>query len=213
MSSVQILTFPSGPLATNAYLIICKKSQECAIVDPAPEIGRPFIQLIEQKKLIPTKIILTHSHWDHIADVKIIASHFSLPVLVHKEDAYNLISPGSDGIGMRLHIEPTLPDQLLSDGDIIAVGKTIWQVIHTPGHSPGSICLFCPEEKILLSGDTLFKNSIGNLSFSSSCKERMWPSLKKLSLLPSETIVYPGHGPTTTIGKESFLDHAEEVFG
>lgn len=213
MATIQILAFPSGPLATNAYVVICKETQNCAIIDPAPGIGKPFIQLIEQKKLIPTKIILTHSHWDHIADVKILADHFSLPVLVHKEDAYNLISPGSDGLGCRMSIEPRMPDQLLSDGDTIAIGTATWQVIHTPGHSPGSICLFCPEEKMLLSGDTLFKSSIGNLSFSSSCPARMWPSLKKLSLLPPETIVYPGHGPTTTIGKESFLDHAEDVFG
>ena len=210
---VEILTFASGPLATNAYLIVCLETKKVAIVDPAPQVAERLIQVIEQRGFTPTCIILTHTHWDHIADVDPLADHFALPVFVHEEDAYNLISPGSDRIPSWLEIKPRVPDRLLKEGDSIPIGNTMWQVIHTPGHSPGCICLYNAEEKLLLSGDTLFKSSIGNLSFGTSDPARMWPSLKKLAQLPPETKVFPGHGDSTTIGKESWLDHAEDVFG
>src|SRR6185295_17653201 len=133
---------------------------------------------IQEKALQPTHIILTHSHWDHFADCAKCYRAWKLPILVHEEDAPNLIHPGSDGIPTPYWIEGCVPSQLLHDGDKIMIGNSHWKVIHTPGHSPGGICLYCPEEHILLAGDTLFKGSIGRLSFSSSQPERMWPSLK-----------------------------------
>lgn len=210
---VEISIFPSGPFETNAYIVACSETREAAIIDPAPDSKELIVKAIADKQLKPTKIILTHSHWDHIADVVPLSELFGLPVLIHSEDAPNLMHPGQDQLPCWITIQGKQPDQLLKDGDTISIGKSEWRVIHTPGHSPGSICLFCEKEKILLSGDTLFKKSIGNLSFPTSEPERMWPSLTKLSLLPAETQVYPGHGESTTIGAEKWLARAKQIFG
>ena len=112
-----------------------------------------------------------------------------------------------------IDIEGIVPTHLMDEGDTIAVGDLHFKVIHTPGHTPGGVCFYCPEEKILISGDTLFKGTIGNLSFSTGRPALMWPSLKKLALLPPETQVFPGHGEKTTIGNEKWLARAEEMFG
>lgn len=96
---------------------------------------------------------------------------------------------------------------------IIKVGQLNFQTIHTPGHSVGSICLYEPSQNVLFSGDTLFKGSIGNISFPTSRPDLMWSSLDKLAKLPASTIVYPGHGPTTTIANETWLSDAQHYFG
>jgi hydroxyacylglutathione hydrolase len=206
-----ILPFPSGPLATNAYLVL--SAGKAAIIDPAPGCTKKVIKTIEERKLTPDCIICTHSHWDHIAEVASLAFHYSIPVMIHAKDAYNLMEPGSDKMPGWVQVAAHVPDRLLHEGDKITIGESSWQVIHTPGHTPGGICLYCEQEKVLLSGDTLFKRSIGNISFPTSNAEDMWQSLKKLALLPKETKVFPGHGEPTTIGAESWLDHAEQVFG
>ena len=212
-NAVQIFSFPSGPFATNAYVVVCTSSKEIAIIDPAPESASAIIRFIENKNLIPKKIILTHSHWDHIADTAILADKFHLPVFIHKEDAPNLITPGSDGLPCWISIPGRTPTEYLQDEAEVMIGKSKWKVIHTPGHSPGSICLYCADTSLLLSGDTLFQGTIGNLSFPTSEPKRMWPSLQKLAKLPQDTQVFPGHGPATTIGQETWLPKAEELFG
>jgi hydroxyacylglutathione hydrolase len=213
MKNIEILTFPSGPFETNAYIIVCKQSQKAAIIDPAPDSRNVLIQAITAKKITPDKIILTHTHWDHIADCAAVADHYAIPVLVHKEDAYNLIKPGSDHLPCWLTIQGVNPAQLLKEGDVIPIGNSKWEVIHTPGHTPGGICLYCKEERVLISGDTLFKRSIGNLSFPTGDPERMWLSLDKLANLPPDVEVFPGHGDATAIGKENWLPRAKELFG
>ena len=112
-----------------------------------------------------------------------------------------------------IKIEGITPAALLKDRDIVGIGEINWRVIHTPGHSPGSICFYCPDEELLISGDTLFKGTIGNLELPTGEPERMWPSLQKLSLLPPTVHVFPGHGGPTTIGAESWLKTAKEKFG
>lgn len=213
MGKVEIRAFPSGPLATNSYLVI--SGNDAAIIDAAPDVTEALLKTLSERLITPTKIIFTHSHWDHIADAFPLRQSISSPVdvLIHEEDAYNLIQPGSDHLPCRLHIEGVTPTRLLHDGDTFTIGTSVWRVIHTPGHSPGSICLYCAEDNILLAGDTLFKASIGTLSLPTSQPERMWPSLKKLAALAPNTAVYPGHGETTTIGREPWLIRAEQIFG
>ncbi len=101
---------------------------------------------------------------------------------------------------------------ILEEGDRISIGEIAFTVISTPGHSPGCVCFYCEKEHILFSGDTLFKGTIGNLTFPTSVPDEMWPSLDKLAALPPETKVYPGHGPSTTIGDESWLPRARKLF-
>ena len=211
MTQIEILTFPSGPVRTNAYLV--SEGHEAMVIDPAPGSSRLLVQAIEQKKLTLTKIVLTHSHWDHIADVSLLLAAHHVDLFVHEEDAANLVQPGIDRVLCPISIQGVEPSDYLHEGDCVILGTSRWQIIHTPGHTPGGICLYCPEQGILFSGDTLFKRSIGILTLPTSEPARMWPSLKKLSLLPPETVVYPGHGEATTIGSEKWLSRAEDIFG
>ncbi|HEV8052109.1 MAG TPA: MBL fold metallo-hydrolase, partial [Parachlamydiaceae bacterium] len=204
---------PSGPFGTNAYIVACPRTREAAIVDPAPDSFKSLTKFIEKNQLKPKVLLLTHSHWDHIGDAAAIKDKYNLPVYIHPLDVKNLETPGTDGLPCWIHIEPVIPTDLIDEDDTIAVGDLKFKVIHTPGHTPGGVCFYCPEEKTLLSGDTLFKGSIGNLSFATARPSLMWPSLAKLNLLSPDTKVYPGHGDSTTLGSEKWLSRAKELFG
>ncbi|MCH9632047.1 MAG: Hydroxyacylglutathione hydrolase GloC [Chlamydiae bacterium] len=208
----MIKDFPSGPFATNAYVVFCPNSKCAAIVDPSPESADNLINFLNEKELKLDKIILTHSHWDHFGDLKKVHTQYPVPVYVHAEDQENIKFPGSDGLPMFIPIEGLEPDFLLKDGDCIEAGELKFKVLHTPGHSPGGVCLYCEEQNILISGDTLFKGSIGNLSLPTAQPDRMWNSLDRLATLPSQTQVYPGHGEMTYIKDEPWLKNAKQIF-
>ncbi len=208
-NNIDIVAFPSGSLGTNAYLVICKKTQKAALFDAPQDSHLKVLRECQKRACQLEKLILTHSHWDHIAE----ASLYSLPTYVHPEDAYNIKSPGSDNVRSWLEIEAVHPAGLLKDGDHFFIGDSSWKVIHTPGHTPGGVCFWCEDEKVLISGDTLFKGCMGRVDLPTSEPARMWASLKKLQMLPKQTEVFPGHGSPTTIGAESWLAHAEEMFG
>ena len=201
--------FSAGPLETNGYVF---GHQEVFLVDAPLGSFEPYDSIIKKNKLIPKGILLTHSHLDHTADCKKIAEHFKIPVFVHPFDAKNVEKPGSDGLPLFLPVPPFVPMCHLKEGEHLQLGTIDIVVIHTPGHSPGGVCYYLPQEKILFSGDTLFAGTIGNLSFPTAEPEKMWQSLKKLALLPKEVVVYPGHGPQTTIGQERFLEEPEKFF-
>lgn len=207
-----IQALPSGPFETNAYIVACEETKQAAIVDPGVKSFKKITTLLENKNFTPTIILLTHSHWDHIADVSKLKEHYGIEVMIHPEDAENLLHPGSDGLPMWTSFPGVAADKELTEGVAIQIGNLTWIVIHTPGHTPGGICLYCKSENALLSGDTLFKQSIGNISFPTAEPSKMWDSLKKLEILPENTKVYPGHGPSTTIGEESWLPNAKELF-
>lgn len=204
--------FPSGPYSTNAYLLVSEKSKEAIIIDPSPQSSGPLLAAIKKRGCHVLGIYLTHSHWDHIADVHRLKEELPLPVYIHPEDAPNLENPGHDRLPLFISLTGVKPDGFLFDGEKCSVGALSFTVIHTPGHSPGGVCFYFPDEKVLMSGDTLFKESIGRLDLPGSDAERMWSSLKKLETLPPETVVYPGHGPKTTIGAEDWLPRAREIF-
>jgi hydroxyacylglutathione hydrolase len=208
-----IQAFPCGPFETNAYIAACPNTKKAAIIDPAPASSSVLSDYLSANQLVPEKILLTHSHWDHIADAAKLKKSLNIPVYVHALDVPNLQKPGSDQLPCWIAIEGIEPDGLLDEKNKVTIGDLEFEVIHTPGHTPGSICLYCQKEGVLFSGDTLFHRSIGNLSFPTSQPELMWSSLDKLSRLPAETKVYPGHGPATTIGKEDWLPRAREIFG
>lgn len=210
---MNIKAFPSGPYATNAYIVACPLTKKAAIIDPAPDSFRAINIYVTANQLVVDKILITHSHWDHIAEVAALKKHFSVPIYIHQEDAPNLINPGADGLPFRMPIEGVAPDHYLTEKEPVEVGEIVFEVIHTPGHTPGGVCLYSKKDNVLFSGDTLFKGSIGNLSFPTSNPALMWHSLDKLAKLPPNTIVYPGHGPKTTIGNESWLPNAREIFG
>lgn len=207
-----IHTLPSGPFETNCYVVDCNDGK-AIIIDPAPDSFLKIKDTLQEHRLTPIAILLTHSHWDHIADVSKVKKNYSIPVYIHPRDKDNLINPGSDGLPCWILIQGVTPDYLFKENEKLSFNSIECQVIETPGHTPGGVCFYFPTENVLISGDTLFQGTIGNLSFATAQPNEMWPSLKKLSLLPPKTIVYPGHGPTTTIGKESWLGDAENTFG
>jgi hydroxyacylglutathione hydrolase len=207
-----LFKFPFGPLETNAILLACDKTKKGAIIDPSLGSANSILKKAKDLGITIEKILLTHSHWDHFADAATLIQETGVPLYVHPLDARNAVNPGSDGIPLFVPIQPINPDYFLNEGDIVEVGHLKLEVIHTPGHSPGGVCFYIRSENLLISGDTLFKGSIGNLGLPTAQPQMMWNSLEKLSKLPPETRVIPGHGGDTTIGKESWLARAKEIF-
>ncbi len=198
-------TFSSGPAETNTYFLACPKTRLALVIDN-PLDSTPWI--LEQKGEFSIQmILLTHSHWDHIADSARLMETLRVPLYVHKEDAANLEHPGADGLPCPFFIPPTTPTGNLTDGQIITVGELSIEVIHTPGHSPGCVCFYLAQEKTLFSGDTLFRGGMGNVSFPTSSPKQMKTSLQRLAALPPDTRVYPGHAGPTQIDRETRLIH------
>lgn len=205
---MQFFTFPSGPFETNAYLFPLP-DKTCFIIDAPPNSLDAVRRKIEKEGLKPTHLLLTHSHWDHIGDAQLYKEAFpGLIVAIHPLDAPNLKTPGADLLPVFMSYKGMSPDLLLKEG--MKVGP--FEVLETPGHTPGGVVFHYPEENLLFSGDTLFKRSCGKVSFPQSNPELMWKSLKKLAKLPSSTRVFPGHGEPTTIQEESWLEDAENFF-
>lgn len=205
--------FPSGPLETNAFIIGCNASKKAIIVDPAYQSKEKILERGKALGLSFEKIYLTHSHWDHFADLADLKKEIDKPIYVHKLDSENVKTPGSDGLPLFIPIKGVKPDHFLEEGQVHTVGELSFTVLHTPGHSPGGVCFFFEKEKVLIAGDTLFKGSYGNLSFPGCNEEDMLSSLQKLAELPKETKVYPGHGPSTSIGDETWLKNPREFLG
>jgi len=205
-----IKTFTVGPVATNGFVIA--DGSDAIIIDPGVGAYDEVIKAVDENSLSVKSIVLTHSHWDHTGDVAKLQDKYSVDVYIHPLDAENLQHPGSDGLPLMFSIDAVEEFKLINDGDIISCGSINFKVIHTPGHSPGSVVLYAKDENLLISGDTLFKGSIGNLSFPTSDPDAMWLSLKKLEELPKNTKVMPGHGDFTTIGEETWLASAKKIF-
>lgn len=206
----QVQCFPSGPFETNAYLLTCSETGRGVFIDPAPGSAESLTQAAGG--VVIEAVLLTHSHWDHIGDLKTVKKIFEIPVYVHKNDHGNVTSPGCDGVPLMMAVEGVEPEFELKEDQIISVGHLKLKVIETPGHTPGGVCFYIEKEKILFSGDTLFRGSIGNLSLATANRSKMWSSLEKLEKLSSDTVVYSGHGPSTTIGDENWLPRAREIF-
>lgn len=205
--------FCSGPFQTNSILLACAITRKAAIIDAPLGAGEALIERIKTLGLKPEMLLLTHTHWDHTADMAYLKKELKVPVYVHELDAPNLRNAGADKLPLLIPIKSVEPDEFLYDGQKLNLGELTLEVIHTPGHSPGSVCFYIPKRQTLISGDTLFQGTIGNISFPTSEPDKMWLSLAKLAKLPPDTRVIPGHGDETTIGAESWLPNAKEYFG
>ena len=201
---MKVQSFVVGALFTNCYVITCEETREAIIVDPGfddeREAGKIF-KVIEENSLKLKYIVNTHGHPDHTCGNGIVKKKFNVPILIHEFDAYMLGETSREiaGFFSFKNFSPKA-DVLLHDGDTIKFGKSVLKVMHTPGHSRGSISLI--GEKEVFSGDTLFMGSIGRVDFPESSEKEMRQSLKKLAHLPDHFVVYPGHGPSTTMGEE-----------
>jgi len=203
----------SGPALTNGILLACMQTHKAVIIDAPPGSAKQLMDRIKELGLSVEYLLLTHSHWDHTADAALLKKNLSIPLYVHKLDAQNVQEPGYDGLPLLIEVPKTDVDSFLEDGQRLNVGELSLEVLHTPGHSPGGVCFYLKEQNTLISGDTLFQGTIGNLSFPSSEPEKMWQSLDRLAKLPPNTRVIPGHGDETTIGDEDWLPNAKEYFG
>jgi hydroxyacylglutathione hydrolase len=184
-----------GSLSANCYVVGI--SGEGMVIDPGGNAGE-IKRAIEESRLDIGIIVLTHGHSDHIAALRDIQEKTGAEVAIHREDADFLETSSQFGISYRT---PHPPDRLLLEGDTINIGDMSFRVIHTPGHTPGSICLLSGNR--VFTGDTLFHKGIGTTLMPGSSRQQLLESIKtRLMVLPDDTIVYPGHGRETTIGAE-----------
>lgn len=201
---MQLERFILGPLKTNSYLIWDESTNKAAVIDPSDEGGFISNKVLEND-LTLTKIILTHGHFDHVNGLLELKLNFSdAPIFMHQSDlSLYKKAPQNTKYWTKQDPGPVPPiDEFLEDEQIITLGETKLQVIHTPGHTPGSVCLYNEGDDILLSGDTLFKDGYGRVDFSYSSPAKMKQSLNKLAKLPGHTQVFSGHGDFTYIDRE-----------
>lgn len=202
---MKIIKLEVGHLGANCYIAYCEKTMSGAVIDPGGN-GKQIIDKIRHENIKLACIINTHGHADHITANDEIKEATGAPVCIHNADANMLVSAQenlSAYIGNNLICQPA--DRLLNDGDIIMVGEIEFQVIHTPGHTLGGICI--KANGVLFSGDTLFAQSVGRTDFPNGSHNQLISSIKnKLFVLADDTIVLPGHGGSTTIGDERYTN-------
>jgi len=201
-TQLQVETFSVGQLKTNCYLVFDPKTKEALLIDPgeAPEF---LAEKVTEKELKLKYLVATHGHFDHVLAAGVLKAIFKVPFLINEKDR-PLLKKMNDSASYWLGVESQYPaaeaDQNLKEGQILKLGEKSLKVIETPGHTPGGVCLL--GEKILFSGDTLFLSGIGRTDYSYSDQDQMRKSLRKLAKLPETTMVYPGHGPVTSIKNE-----------
>jgi len=189
-----------GPLENNCFIIGDDKSKECFIVDPGDEPDR-ILDLVNENGLKVKYIVCTHAHFDHIAVVSDIKIETKAKIVLHRDDLeiYRSSKDHAASWGFDLDSQPE-PDLFVAEGDTLEIGDLKFEILHTPGHSPGGICLY--GEGILITGDTLFAGSVGRTDLYGGDIKELKKSFKKLMSLPEGVKVLPGHGPETTIGHE-----------
>ncbi len=202
MGDIIIRSMALGMASANCYVVYNKDSKECIIVDAPDGAGRIITEL-DKSGLTPVAVLLTHSHFDHIGSAKELRERYNIQVCCHdaesellREPMLNLTAMVGRGYGLEA-------DRTFIDGEELELAGIKIRVIHTPGHTAGGACYYLYEDDILISGDTLFAESVGRCDFPTGSSRILTDSIKnKLFTLPDETIVYPGHEESTTIGHE-----------
>lgn len=189
-----IKTIPTGMIEENCYIVMDENTNEGFLVDPGAD-AEILANVVENIKMKPKFILLTHGHWDHIGAVVELKDKFNIPFYISANDN-DMIQSGQDTYGSTPN-----PDGYLKEGDTFKFADKTIRVIETPGHTPGGVCFLV--DKSLFTGDTLFNGTIGRTDFVGGSFETLVSSVRrKLATLPEDIKVYPGHGPSTTIGLE-----------
>jgi len=189
-----------GPFASNCYIVGSQSNKEGMIIDPGDE-AKQILKRVKDLELDIKFIVLTHGHIDHTGALKEVREVTGAKVAIHADDAKSLKVQSLSRIFGLSYPTPPPPDRLLKDGDSLDVGDMHFEVLHTPGHTSGGICLL--GEGVVFSGDTLFNYGIGRTDLPGGSSSQLMNSIQtKLMTLPDNTVVYPGHGPDTTIGAE-----------
>ncbi|WP_053219212.1 MBL fold metallo-hydrolase [Virgibacillus senegalensis] len=198
---MKIEKMPLGPLGTNCYLII--KEREALVIDPGGD-GDILINRLKESGVKPIAVLLTHAHFDHIGAVDEIRKTYQVPVYLHKAEADWLSNPNLNGSAL-FRLEPISADPAdeYVDGGEMKIGHFSFEVLETPGHSPGGVAYLFSKEKWVISGDSLFQRGIGRTDLPGGDFDVLLHTIKHtLFSLPDDYIVYPGHGPETRIGEE-----------
>jgi len=194
---------PVGPLQCNCSVVGDEASREAIVIDPGDDLDE-ILALIEKHHLQVKQIVITHAHIDHVGGAMKLRALTGAPILLNQNDyaLLKMLDVQATWIGMATPGKVEV-DQTLGQADVVKAGSLEGQVLHTPGHTEGSICLYFPAEKRLIAGDTLFAGSIGRTDLPGGSFEKILDSLHdRVLALPDETVVVPGHGPLTTIGEE-----------
>ena len=204
---MKIDTIPINPWQENTY-ILSDETGECAIIDPgclSEDEQKYLVSYIDSKGFKPVRLLQTHLHLDHVFGTRFISEKYNLPVEAHRGDEFFIDQTINiaESYGMQLESNPPAIGKYLEDGDKVAFGNSVLEVIHVPGHSPGGIVFYNPEDKIMVAGDVLFRESIGRADLPGGDFDLLINGIKtKLLTLADDVSVYPGHGPSTTIGHE-----------
>ena len=203
---MKIYKYTVGTMGTNCY-IIDGGSGKCAVVDPGADIEK-ITSAVESKGLTVEKIILTHAHFDHMLALEELRRLTGAPLLIYKDEA-GLLADCNKNLLHRyadVDVPPEPAEVLLSDGDVITVGDGRLTVMHTPGHTRGSVCYFVGGDGDILTGDTLFRDSIGRYDLPGGDFMTLLHSLGALASLEGEHKIYPGHGATSTLEREKSVN-------
>lgn len=196
-------TFPVGQLQCNCTILADEVSREAIVIDPGADLPR-ILAFLAQHALTVRQILITHAHIDHIAGAAELKRHTGAPILYNQQDLplVAMMDVQAGWLGIQTP-EVVPPDSDLTDGQTVAIAGLAAQVIHTPGHTQGSLCLHIPQASLLLAGDTLFAGSVGRTDLPGGNARQLIHSIRERLLpLPEQTVVVPGHGPETTIGQE-----------
>jgi hydroxyacylglutathione hydrolase len=197
---MTIKTLVSSEFTSNTYLIIT--GEHCLIIDPGVALEN-IVNQWQAANVKPMAILLTHGHFDHIYSASQLQKQFQLPIYLHEKEAILVNDRLLNGADMfNVPGTYTVEPIIIKDNQILTIADLRFKVIHTPFHTLGSVCYYLEEEKILFSGDTLFKGSIGRSDLPTGSFKTIKSSLQKLQKLSPKTKVYPGHGPLTTIKEE-----------
>lgn len=214
-SKVRVKTITVGPFQENSYLVVDDDSNRAVIVDPGGE-SQKLLREIDSSKATLEAIWITHAHVDHVGSIASVKERWNVPVYLHPADRrlYEAAGRQAEVYGVPFE-EPPAPDEELADGQKLTVGELEMTVMHAPGHSPGHVVIH--GHGIALVGDCLFAGSIGRTDLPMSNPQQLADSLKKIASLPADYVVYPGHGPETTIGEERtsnpFLNGTARIVG
>ncbi len=195
--------FPVGWLQCNCSVIGDEKTHEAMVIDPGDQIEEN-LEVLRQEKLTLKQIVITHAHIDHVGGAMKLKAATGAPILMNQNDyaLLKMLDMQAAWVGVPSPGEVKV-DEAISQGRVLKIGEISSNVIHTPGHTEGSICLYFPVEKKLIAGDTLFAGGIGRTDLPGGSMDKIMRSLHTQVLaLPDETEVLPGHGPSTTIGEE-----------
>lgn len=203
---IKIKTFEFSPIQENTY-ILYNEFNECLIIDPGCYFDSEKEELagfIEKQNLKPLMLLNTHCHLDHVFGNKFVAEKYNLTLHLHEEELPVLQFAPASGLMYNMPFDNYIGDYIfLKEGDIIRLGEEELKILFTPGHSPASICFYSEQNNFVIAGDVLFKQSIGRTDLPGGDFDTLINSIKThLMVLPGHTIVYNGHGPSTTIGEE-----------